>query len=330
MSKTSNQKLKIVYLMKIMMEKTDETHSITMSEIIEELKKYGINAERKSIYNDIECLRQYGMDLIGTQEKGTYCYHVGNRQFELAELKLLVDSVQSARFITVKKSNELIKKIEGFASEYEARQLHRQVYVAERIKTVNENIYYNVDMIHSAIAENSQIIFHYFQWNVDKEMELRRKGAYYTVSPWALSWTDEYYYMIAYDSEDNKIKHFRVDKMLHIEMTKRRREGHSMFRQFDMAVYVRKLFGMYDGEEQIVKIQCRNHLAGVIIDRFGKNVSLIKTDAEHFVANVKAAVSRPFLFWVMALGEDARIVGPEAVVKQVETEIERLAGQYGK
>lgn len=328
MAAVSNQKLKVMYLMKIMLEKTDETHSITMSEIIEALKAYGITAERKSIYSDIESLRQYGMDIIGMQENGTYSYHIGNRQFELAELKLLVDSVQSAKFITAKKSDELIKKIEGFASQYEARQLHRQVYVAERIKTANESIYYNVDMIHSAIAENSQIVFHYFQWNVNKEMELRRKGAYYKASPWALSWTDENYYMIAYDSEENKIKHFRVDKMLHIEMTRRRREGRSMFREFDMAVYAKKMFGMYDGEERMVKIECRNHLAGVIIDRFGKNVSLIKTDAEHFAANVKVAVSRQFLFWVMALGEDARIVGPEAVVEQVGTEIDRLTRQY--
>ncbi len=328
MAVVSNQKLKVMYLMKIMLEKTDETHSITMPEIIEALKMYGITAERKSVYSDIESLRQYGMDIIGTQENRTYSYHIGNRQFELAELKLLVDSVQSAKFITAKKSNELIKKIEGFASQYEAKQLHRQVYVAERIKAANESIYYNVDIIHSAIAENSQIVFHYFQWNVDKEMKLRRNGELYNVSPWALSWADENYYMIAYDSREDKIKHFRVDKMLHIEMTRRRREGRSMFREFDMAVYAKKMFGMYDGEERTVKIECKNHLAGVIIDRFGKNVTLIKTDTEHFTVNVKVAVSRQFLFWVMALGEDAKIVGPEAVVEQVGNEIDRLARQY--
>ena len=176
MPKSSNQKLKLIYLMKILLERTDETHSITMPEIIEALAAYDISAERKSLYNDIENLRVYGLDVIGTQEDRTYSYHIGNRQFELAELKLLVDSVQSAKFITAKKSNELIKKIEGLASKYEASQLHRQVFVTGRVKTMKESIYYNVDRIHTAIAENSRITFQYFQWNVDKKMELRHDG----------------------------------------------------------------------------------------------------------------------------------------------------------
>ena len=158
-----------------------------MSEIIDALAAYDISAERKSLYNDIENLGVYGLDVIGTQEDRTYSYHIGNRQFELAELKLLVDSVQSAKFITAKKSNELIKKIEGLASKYEASQLHRQVFVAGRVKTMNESIYYNVDRIHTAIAENSRITFQYFQWNVDKKMELRHDGTLYEVSPWSLS-----------------------------------------------------------------------------------------------------------------------------------------------
>ena len=328
MPKSSNQKLKLIYLMKILLERTDETHSITMSEIISALKSYGITAERKSLYDDIECLRTYGLEIIGTQEGRTYCYQVVNRQFELAELKLLVDSVQSARFITAKKTNELIKKIEGLASKYEASKLHRQVYVTQRVKTMNESIYYNVDAIHTAIAENSQITFRYFQWNVKKEMELRKGGARYRVSPWALSCDDENYYMIAYDDVEEKIKHFRVDKMLHIEMNGKKREGKQVFQSFDIAVYSRKMFGMYGGEEQLVKIQCVNELAGVIIDRFGKEISMIPVDGKHFTASVRVAVSRQFLSWVMALGEGAKIVGPEPVVEQVREETKRLMQQY--
>ena len=195
MAKSSNQKLKLMYLMKILLEYTDETHSLTMEEIKTKLKLYDISAERKSLYNDIESLRLYGLDIIGTKEDRTYSYHIGNRQFELAELKLLVDSVQSAKFITEKKSNDLIKKIEAFASRYEAIQLQRQVFVAGRVKTMNESIYYNVDRIHSAIADNFQITFQYFQWNVDKKMELRHNGIWYKVSPWSLSWDDENYYL---------------------------------------------------------------------------------------------------------------------------------------
>lgn len=324
----NNQKLKILYLMKILLEKTDETHSITMREILESLEAYGVSAERKSIYSDIENLRSYGLDIIGEKEDKAYSYRVVSRQFELAELKLLVDSIQAARFITAKKSNELIKKLEGLASKYEASQLQRQVYTAERIKTSNESIFYNVDNIHQAIASNVQISFQYFNWDVNKKQVLRKDGALYQVSPWALSWDDENYYLIAFDSAEDKIKHFRVDKMLRIELLSDRREGKLSFQRFDMGAYAKKMFGMFSGEEETVKILCRNELAGVMIDRFGKDVMLVKVDAEHFYVNVKVAVSRQFLAWVIALGDGAKIIGPESVVLEVKKEIERLVMQY--
>ena len=330
MAKSSNQKLKLMYLMKIMLEKTDETHSITMPEIIDALKAYGVSAERKSLYSDIEALRQYGMDIIGLQEGGTYYYHVGSRQFELAELKLLVDAVQSAKFITAKKSKELIGKIESLASKYEASQLQRQVIVAGRVKTMNEIIYYNVDRIHTAIAENSRITFQYFQWNVDKEMELRHDGALYKVSPWALTWDDENYYLVAYDSTKGMIKHYRVDKMLHIKSTGEKREGRLVFHSFDTGAYAKKMFGMFAGQEETVRIECKNELAGVMIDRFGKDVPIIRKDDEHFTVNVKVDVSKQFLAWVMALGDGAKIMEPASVVEQMKQEIARLAEQYGR
>lgn len=328
MAERTSQKLKLLYLMKILLQKTDETHGITMPEIISELNAYGISAERKGLYNDMECLRTYGMEIAGYQEERAYYYKVVGRQFELAELKLLVDSVQSAKFITTKKSRELIEKITGLASKYEATQLNRQVYMAERIKTKNEGIYYNVDAIYNAIAENVKITFQYFQWNIKKQMELRHDGALYQVSPWALSWDDDNYYLIAYDEKEEKIKHFRVDKMLHIEMTEEKREGRWVFKEFDIAVYARKMFGMFDGEEEMVKILCHNSLAGVMIDRFGKDISLMPVDEEHFSVTVRVAVSRQFLSWVMALGEGAKIIGPDVVVEQVKTEVERLVKQY--
>ena len=330
MAKGNNQKLKIIYLMKILLEKTDEEHSITMPEIIAALESYGISAERKSIYSDIENLRVFGMDIIGEQRDRTFYYHVGNRQFELAELKLLVDSVQSAKFITVKKSNELIKKIEGFASKYEASQLQRQVYVSGRIKTMNESIYYNVDKIHTAIGANSKITFQYFQWDVNKKMVLRRNGALYEVSPWALSWDDENYYLIAFDSKEDKIKHFRVDKMLHIEVKNEKREGKGRFQKFDMAAYAKKTFGMFGGEEQTVKLLCDNTFAGVMIDRFGKDIFMVPVDDSHFTVSVNVAVSRQFLAWVFALGEGVKIVEPQSVVDQMKEEVERLMRQYSE
>ena len=316
--------------MKILLERTDETHSITMPEIIEALAAYGVSAERKSIYNDIENLRLYGLDVIGAQEDRTYHYHIGNRQFELAELKLLVDSVQAAKFITAKKSNELIKKIEGLASKYEASQLHRQVFVAGRVKTMNESIYYNVDRIHTAIAENSRITFQYFQWNVEKKMELRHDGALYEVSPWSLSWDNENYYLIAYDSAEAKVKHFRVDKMLNITFVGKRRELKQVFQSFDMAAYDRKMFGMYGGREERVRIECDNSFAGVMIDRFGKDVSMIRLNDRRFAVNVEVAVSRQFLAWIMGLGEGVSLVGPDSVVELMRQEIDRLVNQYKK
>lgn len=328
--KSSNQKLKIMYLMKILLDRTDETHSITMPEIIDALEAYGISAERKSLYNDIENLRVYGLDVIGVQEDRTYSYHIGNRQFELAELKLLVDSVQSAKFITKKKSNELIKKIESLASKYEASQLHRQVFVAGRVKTMNESIYYNVDSIHAAIAGNSRITFKYFKWNVDKDMELRHDGALYEVSPWLLSWNDGYYYLIAYDSVKGIIKHFRVDKMLYIKSNGRKREGEKVFNSLDMAAYTGKMFGMYGGEDERVRLECDNALAGVMIDRFGKDIPLIRLDDKKFAVNVEVAVSRQFLAWIIGLGEGVKIVGPQRIVDMMNNEIDRLVRQYGK
>lgn len=328
MAKGANQKLKLLYLMHILNEKTDETHGITMPEIISDLEAYGVAAERKSIYSDMENLRLYGIDVIGEAENGVYKYRVGNRKFELAELKLLVDSVQSAKFITEKKSNELIKKIEGFASKYEASQLHRQVFVAERVKTMNESIYYNVDIIHSAIGSDSKISFQYFQWDENKKMVLRHNGERYVVSPWALTCDNENYYMVAYDSTEDKIKHFRVDKMLKINILEEHRQGSENFKQFDMAVYAKKMFGMFTGEEQNVKLLCKNYMAGVMIDRFGKNVILNKVDGEHFTVNIKVVVSIQFLGWVMSLGDGVKIIGPEVVVSRMKEEVKRLYEIY--
>lgn len=325
----NTQKLRILYLMKIFMKKTDEDHGMTMQEIREALEMYGIMADRKTIYADIEALRHFGLDIIGVKEGSTYCYHVGGRDFELAELKLLVDSVQSAKFITEKKSQQLIKKIENLASEYEGQQLQRQVYVAGRIKASNESIYYNVDKIHTAISRNSKIKFQYFQWNVKKEQELRHEGRQYVISPWALSWDDENYYLVGYDDEVREIRHYRVDKMLALEITRERREGGECFRQFDIAAYTKKLFGMFDGEEQLVKLCCENDLAGVVIDRFGKDLSFFEIDEEHFEVKVKVAVSRQFLSWLIALGDGVEVVGPDSVVERMRKMGEEIVRKYG-
>ena len=328
MPRGTNQKFKLYRLAKIMLERTDDDHYITMPEIIDALGEYDITADRKSIYSDLRDLEVLGIEVEGEKVGNRFHYHVVSRTFELPELKLLVDAIQSSKFITESKTNALIKKLEQLVSKYEAMKLQRQVFVSGRIKTKNESIYYSVDAIHHAISENKKIRFQYFQWNVKKEMELRHNGAWYHISPWGLSWDDENYYLVGYDSDGGKIKHYRVDKMLHIQMTDEKREGKECFKKLDMADYARKSFGMYGGKEQKVKLRVANDLAGVIIDRFGKNVMMIPEDEAHFTVNVDVHVSKQFLGWIISLGEGVKIISPDEVVDQMKKEIERLARQY--
>lgn len=328
MPKGTNNKFKLYRLAQIMLEKTDEEHYITMSEIMAELNRYEITADRKTIYADLKDLEQLGIEVKGEPVGNRYYYHVISRSFELPELKLLVDAIQSSKFITERKSNSLIKKLETLVSKYDAAKLQRQVFVSGRIKTMNESIYYTVDAIHNAISENKKIKFQYFQWNVKKEMELRHGGVYYHISPWGLSWDDENYYLVGYDSDAKQIKHYRVDKMLHIKMTEEDREGKEYFKKLDMAEYAKKSFGMYGGKERTVKLLVENGLAGVMIDRFGKDIMMIPADDEHFTVNVDVRVSGPFLGWIISLGEGVKIVGPNEVVEQMKNEIERLKDQY--
>ena len=326
--KGDNQKLKMLFLAKIFSEETDDNHSLTMPQIIDKLSACGVNADRKTLYLDFEELRHFGLDIIAVKEGRECFYHLGNRDFELPELKLLVDSVQSAKFITDKKSKELIKKLEALVSKYEGKQLHRQVVISGRIKTMNESIYYNVDKLHEAIGADAQIRFKYYQWNVEKKMELRKDGAWYQISPWGLMWDDENYYLVGYDAEDDKIKHYRVDKMLRISVTDKRREGKDAYKKFDLPRYTKSLFGMYGGEETKVTIEAENSMVGVLIDRFGKDIFIVPVDENHFRTVVNVAVSNQFFGWIMALGDGIKIVSPDSVVEQMKAEIRRLTEQY--
>lgn len=327
MARSEKQKLKLLYIVQLLEKRTDEEHPVTTQEIIEYLQGKGIAAERKSIYSDIELLTDYGLDIIRIKERPGGCY-LASRPFELAELKLLVDAVQASKFITTKKSRELIAKLEGLCSKSQARQLHRQVVVTNRNKAVNENIYYNVDMVYNAIAENVKIQFQYFEWSVNKEMKLRRDGSFYVVSPWLLSWDDENYYLIAYDDRSGDIRHYRVDKMLKISLRKEERDGKEKFEDFDVAGYSRKTFGMFAGEEETVTLHCDSNLTGVIIDRFGKDVAMRKVDETHIKARFNVAVSRQFFGWVAGLGPTVTIEAPDRVVDEYKKYLKDILAQY--
>ncbi len=334
MPKSPNQKMKPLLLQRILLERTDEDHGLTVPELIALLEEEGVAAERKSVYSDLQTLADFGLDIVKRKESGKVVYYVGARTFELPELKLLVDAVQSSRFITHKKSNQLIQKVEGFASRYQAQQLQRQVFVTNRVKTMNESIYINVDKIYEAIAANRRITYRYLDWAFRDgaaggyEKQFRRQGKTYRVSPWSLCWADERYYMIGFDSEAGLIKHYRVDKMLGIALTDEPRDGQEHFEHFDMAVYTRQVFGMFGGNEQTVTLRFENRLLGVVLDRFGEDVPIRREDADTFQVRVRVAVSPQFLSWVFSFGGGARIVSPAAVADTMREQLASVMKQY--
>ena len=334
MPKSPNQKMKPLLLQRILLERTDEDHGLTVPELIALLEEEGVAAERKSVYSDLQTLADFGLDIVKRKESGKVVYYVGARTFELPELKLLVDAVQSSRFITHKKSNQLIQKVEGFASRYQAQQLQRQVFVTNRVKTMNESIYINVDKIYEAIAANRRITYRYLDWAFRDgaaggyEKQFRRQGKTYRVSPWSLCWADERYYMIGFDSEAGLIKHYRVDKMLGIALTDEPRDGQEHFEHFDMAVYTRQVFGMFGGNEQTVTLRFENRLLGVVLDRFGEDVPIRREDADTFQVRGRVAVSPQFLSWVFSFGGGARIVSPAAVADTMREQLASVMKQY--
>ena len=334
MAKGPNQKLKLLYLARILSEKTDDEHSLSREEIEALLGARDINVERKTFYSDIEELRAFGLDIIAEKVGRDTRYHLGGRDFELPELKLLVDSVQSAKFITESKSRELIKKLSKLVSDHQAKQLQRQVLISGRVKTMNEKVYYNIDALHAAINADRQIQFKYYQWKLDDAMtprlQARHSGKRYCVSPWALIWDDENYYLVGYDADDEKIKHYRVDKMKEILRVDAQRLGGEHFKQFDVADYTKSLFGMFGGRKAAeVQLEARYSMVGILVDRFGRDIPLARVDDDWFEARVKVVPSDQFLGWIIALGSDIRVTGPGPVVTRMRRHAQRLMEQYG-
>lgn len=315
MAKSAGQKLKLLYIIRYLSENTDENHPASTQTLISYLESNDIHSERKSIYDDIQKLIEFGYDIVQVQSRLGGGYYLAGREFELAELKLLVDAVQSSRFITTRKSRELIKKLETLAGKHDAGKLQRQVYVSGRIKTENESIYYNIDTIHRAIQENKQITFRYMDWNLKKEL-VARSVENRQVSPWALIWKEENYYLAAYDAGDAIIKHYRVDKMGKVALTEDSRLGAEVFERIDPAQYTNRTFGMFAGKEEIVTLQFPAKLVGVIIDRFGRDAQVRSVDDQICRVRANVAVSGQFFGWLAGMGKDVRIVSPENVVKE--------------
>lgn len=312
MAKSANQKLRLLYLMRFLLEMTDEAHPVTVAEMISYLAGNGISAERKTIYDDLESLRLFGLDILQVKAKSTG-YYIGAREFELPELKLLVDSVQSSKFITQKKTLALIKKIESLASRYDAQLLQRQVYVRNRVKSMNESVYYNVDELSAAISQNKVIRFKYFEYTISKERRFRKDGGFYEVSPFALMWDDENYYLLAWDDAAGILKHYRVDKMTDICVLDTPRAGVDAFERVDMSAYSQKVFGMFGGDATRVRIKFPNRLVSAVIDRFGKDIILAPAGEDHFTVNLDVVISPQFYGWLFGFGSDVEVLSPPEV-----------------
>ena len=330
MARSSNQKQKLLLIRRFLEENSDEEHPVSTAEIIDYLDAMGVSAERKSIYDDLETLLNYGLDLVRVRQGNVTAWYLGSREFELPELRLLVDSVQSSRFLTRKKSLELIGKIEKLTSVHQARGLRRQVWVKNRIKSMNESIYYLVDDLHAAIDDNEKIRFHYYQYDPSRERQLRHGGAWYEISPYALLWDSENYYLVGYDAAAGIIKHFRVDKIVDLHRTGQAREGAEVFADVDMSAYANAHFGMFSGKATPVRMEFDNSLAGAVIDRFGTEAMLVPTGDGRFSVTASVAVTEPFFGWLCTFGGLARITAPESAVETMRRHIESIMEQYEK
>ncbi|MDO4178951.1 MAG: WYL domain-containing protein [Phascolarctobacterium sp.] len=330
MHKSYNQKLRMLAIIDVFNEYTDDDHSISLEQIQELLLEKELGADRKTLYQDFNYLTEYGFEIIKENIGRTYYYKLVTRPFDLAELKFLVDSVQAAKFITERKSSEIIEKLSSpyFVSKYQAEALKRQVHINGRVKTINKSILLNIDKIHEAIKNNKQIRFKYFQWNAKKEAVYKHDGAMYYVSPWALIWDDENYYLVAFDSEAQKVKHFRVDKMTNMSITENIQEALAEKAAFNAAEYSKSAFGMYGGKRVTVTLEAETSLVGVLIDRFGKDVAMYQRGKNKVEVWADVMLSPQFYGWLAGFGSAIRVTKPQSAVDDMKKLIKELKSAY--
>jgi len=312
MPRSSNQKIKTLCVARLLLESTDENNTLTADQIMAELHAYSIPAERRSVYDDIEALKQFGLDIEhrGGKDGG---YYIANRDFELPELKLLVDAVQSCRFITEKKSKELIEKLSKLTSAEQAKQLNRQVFISGRAKALNGKVYYTIDALHAAINAGKKISFKYFDYNIRKRQVFRRRGEAYTRSPVAMCWNDDNYYLVTYSPKhDDPFATYRVDRMADVTVLDESADEYDS-RKFKISDYVKQTFGMYSGEVVKATLEFDETLVSVVLDHFGSDTRLTPADNGRFTINVEVSNSPVFLGWMFQLGNKAEILEPQCL-----------------
>ena len=325
MPKSDNQKLKIFYILDYLQKNSHQEHPVRAAELLSMLEhQHNIVCDRKTVYSDIAALQDYGVDIVSIPGKNGG-YYIASRNFEIPELKLLIDAVQSSRFLTEKKSRELIEKLCSQCSIHDARLMRRDVLVSGRVKSMNETIYYNVDAIQDAIADNRQITFRYFDFGLDGKRCYREKD--YKASPYGLCQDHENCYLLAH-SERHGVTSYRVDRMTEIKALTETRVPCPELTGKALVEHANRLFQMYSGEQTSVKLRFHRSLVNVVIDRFGRDILLIPDGEDHFVFTVNVAVSPMFLSWVIGFGSKAKILHPQSVVEACKAMCLEALQQY--
>ena len=325
MPKSDNQKLKIFYILDYLEKNSHQDHPVRAAELLNMLQRqHNIVCDRKTVYSDIAALQDYGVDIVSIPGKNGG-YYIASRNFELPELKLLINAVQSSKYLTEKKSRELIEKLCTECSVYDAQLMRRDVLVSGRVKSMNETIYYNVDTIQEAIGENRQITFRYFDWGIDGKRRYRAK--HYQASPYGLCQDNENCYLLAH-SPRYGVTSYRVDRMSDIQMTEEKRTPCPELTGKALTEHANRLFQMFAGDDTTVKLRFHRELTNVVMDRFGRDTMLIPDGEDHFVFTVKVAVSPMFLSWVIGFGQKAKILHPQSVIEECRELCRQAMEQY--
>ncbi len=324
---TSRQKQKLLIMSKLFHEKTDDEHFLTVSDIIAELAQLGIKAERKTVYDDIDTLIESGLDIVIAKKSHSNAYYLGSRLFQDEELHVLADAVASSKFLTIKKSNELIKKLESLTSCHRQCHLRRNIYISNRVKSFDEGIYYSISSLNSAISGRKKIIFKYSSYNLQKKKQLRNGGEDYLVSPYYLIWENGNYYLVCFCHKREKICYYRVDRMRKVRVTSEKTHEPSES-EADLAKQLRQTINMYGGEIQSLTLEMDKSLIDVIIERFGERIFLEEASENTFTVRIDVQISPTFWGWLFQFGDKAKILSPKSAVTEAVAELEKIMSKY--
>lgn len=317
--------LRQLHLLRYLYTQTDDSHPASTSDIAAYLEFKGFQTHRQTIASEVEMLIGSGFDIISSRSRQNQ-YSYGARHFELAELKMMVDAIQAARFITERKSQALIEKLAGLVSVHEAKELNRQLYTAGRVKATNESILYTVDLLYEAIVQYRRVRFQCYEFTAEKKKVLKHKGKIYEFSPYDLAWCNDIYYVFGFSENHKKVVKFRVDRIYKPEILQK--EIYPKPEDYDLPAYIRRTFSMYDTETYTVELKCENSLMKAVIDRFGEDVPTRPFGCAHFIATAEVSVSPTFFAWVFTFGGKIQIMSPKDVVEDFTTQLNQVLNAH--